>query len=317
MTTKQRVLVSAMRYEAKGILSVEMVSAQDEDLAQFSAGGHIDVFFREGLVRQYSLINDPEEKHRYQFAVLLEKEGRGGSAFVHKSLRVGDVIEVSQPRNNFKLNDDANSHVFVAGGIGITPFISMAHHCRRHAIPIKLYYCARAPETTAFVEQLTNIFGENTEVHYDGGDPSKSIDLTKLVTKEIDSQLYCCGPRGLMDALSDVVDLHGGSLLTEDFNPAGAKTHAENSKDGEFTVELLRSGVSVEVVSGQTIIEALQAANIDIETSCEAGVCGTCVVDYVEGEPVHNDVVLMPDEQEKSVALCVAGCKSKKLVLDL
>ena len=317
MMTKQRVLVSAMRYEAKGILSVEMVSAQDEDLAQFSAGGHIDVFFREGLVRQYSLINDPEEKHRYQFAVLLEKEGRGGSAFVHKSLRVGDVIEVSQPRNNFKLNDDANSHVFVAGGIGITPFISMAHHCRRHAIPIKLYYCARAPETTAFVEQLTNIFGENTEVHYDGGDPSKSIDLTKLVTKERDSQLYCCGPRGLMDALSDVVDLHGGSLLTEDFNPAGAKTHTENSKDGEFTVELLRSGVSVEVVSGQTIIEALQAANIDIETSCEAGVCGTCVVDYVEGEPVHNDVVLMPDEQEKSVALCVAGCKSKKLVLDL
>ena len=317
MMTKQRVLVSAMQYEAKGVLSVEMVSAQGEDLARFSAGGHIDVFFREGLVRQYSLINDPEEKHRYQFAVLLEKEGRGGSAFVHKSLRVGDVIEVSQPRNNFKLNDDANSHVFVAGGIGITPFISMAHHCRRHAIPIKLYYCARAPETTAFVEQLTNIFGENTEVHYDGGDPSKSIDLTKLVTKERGSQLYCCGPRGLMDALSDVVDLHGGSLLTEDFNPAGATTHTENSKDGEFTVELLRSGVSVEVVSGQTIIEALQAANIDIETSCEAGVCGTCVVDYVEGEPVHNDVVLMPDEQEKSVALCVAGCKSKKLVLDL
>lgn len=317
MMTKQRVLVSAMQYEAKGVLSVEMVSAQGEDLARFSAGGHIDVFFREGLVRQYSLINDPEEKHRYQFAVLLEKEGRGGSAFVHKSLRVGDVIEVSQPRNNFKLNEDADSHVFVAGGIGITPFISMAHHCRRHAIPIKLYYCARAPETTAFVEQLTKIFGENTEVHYDGGDPSKSIDLTQLVAKEKGSQLYCCGPRGLMDALSDVVDLHGGSLLTEDFNPAGAKTHTENSKDGEFTVELLRSGVSVEVVSGQTILEALQAANVDVETSCEAGVCGTCVVDYVDGEPVHNDVVLMPDEQEKSVALCVAGCKSKKLVLDL
>lgn len=317
MMTKQRVLVSAMQYEAKGVLSVEMVSAQGEDLARFSAGGHIDVFFREGLVRQYSLINDPEEKHRYQFAVLLEKEGRGGSAFVHKSLRVGDVIEVSQPRNNFKLNEDADSHVFVAGGIGITPFISMAHHCRRHAIPIKLYYCARAPETTAFVEQLTKIFGENTEVHYDGGDPSKSIDLTQLVAKEKGSQLYCCGPRGLMDALSDVVDLHGGSLLTEDFNPAGAKTHIENAKDGEFTVELLRSGVSVEVVSGQTILEALQAANVDVETSCEAGVCGTCVVDYVDGEPVHNDVVLMPDEQEKSVALCVAGCKSKKLVLDL
>ena len=120
-----------------------------------------------------------------------------------------------------------------------------------------------------------------------------------------------------MDALSDVVDLHGGSLLTEDFNPANATTQTENSNDGGFTVELLRSGVSVDVVPGQTIIEALQAANIEVETSCEAGVCGTCVVDYVDGEPIHNDVVLMPDEQEKSVALCVAGCKSKKLVVDL
>ena len=120
-----------------------------------------------------------------------------------------------------------------------------------------------------------------------------------------------------MDALSDVVYRHGGSLLTEDFNPAGSKTHTENSNDGGFTVELLRSGVSVDVVPGQTIIEALQAANIEVETSCEAGVCGTCVVDYVDGEPIHNDVVLMPDEQEKSVALCVAGCNSKKLVVDL
>ena len=109
MTEKQSVLISAMRYEAKDILSVEMVSAQGKNLVQFSAGGHIDVFFREGLVRQYSLINDPEEKNRYQFAVLLEKQGRGGSAFVHKSLRVGDVIEVSQPRNNFKINVKAKS----------------------------------------------------------------------------------------------------------------------------------------------------------------------------------------------------------------
>ena len=181
----------------------------------------------------------------------------------------------------------------------------------------KVVLLRESTETTAFVAQLTEIFGENTEVHYDGGDPSKSINLTQLVAKEKGSQLYCCGPRGLMDALSDVVDRHGGSLLTEDFNPVGANTQSENSKDGEFTVELLRSGVSVNVVSGQTIIEALKEANIKVETSCEAGVCGTFVVDYVDGEPIHNDVVLMPDEQEKSVALCVAGCKSKKLVVDL
>ena len=306
-----------MRYEAKGILSVEMVSAQADDLTPFSAGGHIDVFLHDGLVRQYSLMNDPKDHNRYQFAVLLENQGRGGSAFVHQSLRVGDVIEVSHPRNNFEVVEGASSHVFVAGGIGITPFVSMAHHCRHNAIPMKLYYCARAPETTAFVEHLTSLFGENMLVHYDGGDPSKSIDLTKLVASEPNAQLYCCGPRGLMTSLAEAVDLHGGSLITEDFNPVGAKADAKASKDGDFTVELLRSGLTVDVGEGQTIVEALKAVNVDVETSCEAGVCGTCVVDYLQGEPIHNDVVLMPDEQKTSVALCVAGCKSKKLVLDL
>ena len=317
MAAKQKVLVSAMRYEAKGILSVEMVSAQADDLTPFSAGGHIDVFLRDGLVRQYSLMNDPEDRNRYQFAVLLEHQSSGGSAFIHESLRVGDMIEVSHPRNNFEIVDGATSHVFVAGGIGITPFISMAYHCRNNAIPMKLYYCARAPETTAFVDHLTPLFGDNMLVHYDGGDSSKSIDLNELVASETNAQLYCCGPRGLMNALSEVVDLQGGSLITEDFNPVGAKANEKALKPGKFTVELLRSGLKVDVSEEQTIIEALKAANIDVETSCEAGVCGTCVVNYLEGEPVHNDVVLMPDEQETSVALCVAGCKSKTLVLDL
>ena len=317
MVAKQKVLISAMRYEAKGILSVEMVPAQADDLTPFSAGGHLDVFLQEGLVRQYSLMNDPRDHNRYQFAVLLESQGRGGSVFVHDSLRVGDVIEVSHPRNNFEIVEDATSHVFVAGGIGITPFISMAHHCKQNAIPMKLYYCARAPETTAFVDQLEPLFGKNMLVHYDGGDLTNSIDLTELVASEKNAQLYCCGPRGLMTALAEAVDLQGGSLITEDFNPIGSKTNDEATQEGHFTIELARSGLTINVAEGQTIIETLKAANIEVETSCEAGVCGTCVVDYLEGEPVHNDVVLMPDEQETSVALCVAGCKSKKLVLDL
>ena len=124
-----------------------MVSRIAADDYPFSAGGHLDVFLRDGLVRQYSLMNDPKETNRYQFAVLLENQGRGGSAFVHQSLRVGDVIEVSHPRNNFVLLTARSLMFFaVAGGIGITPFISMAHHCRHNALPMKLYYCARAPE---------------------------------------------------------------------------------------------------------------------------------------------------------------------------
>ncbi len=317
MAEKQEVLISAMRHEAKGILSFEMVPTLGNNLIPFGAGDHIDVFLRDGLVRQYSLMNDPKEKNRYQVAVLLERQGRGGSAFVHQTLRVGDVIAISHPRNNFKIVDDATAHVFVAGGIGITPFISMAHHCKQNALLMKLYYCARAPETTAFVEQLVPLFGKNMLVHYDRGDLAKSIDLNELVKNEKGAQLYCCGPRGLMNALSEIVDLQGGSLITEDFNPISGKKGGEALSEVGFTVELLRSDLTIDVGPGQSIIEALKAANVEVETSCEAGVCGTCVVDYLDGEPVHNDVVLMPDEQETSVALCVAGCKSKKLVLDL
>ena len=166
MVEKQKVRINAMRYEAKGILSVEMVSAKDSELTPFSAGGHIDVFLSDGLVRQYSLMNDPRSRNLYKVAVLLENQSSGGSVFIHESLRVGDVIEVSHPRNNFEVVHGATSHVFIAGGIGITPFMSMAHHCRQNAMPMKLYYCARAPETTAFVDELIPLFGKEMLVHY-------------------------------------------------------------------------------------------------------------------------------------------------------
>ena len=189
----------------------------------------------------------------------------------------------------------------------------MAHHCR-HSARDENFIIAQERLKQPHLLTISRLYsGKNMLLHYDGGDPSKSIDLTELVASEANAQIYCCGPRGLMTALAEVVDLQGGSLITEDFNPVGANADEAASKDGDFTVELLRSGLTVDVGEGQTIIQALKAVNVDVETSCEAGVCGTCVVDYLEGEPVHNDVVLMPDEQEKSVALCVAGCKSEKI----
>ena len=130
MTSRQRTLVKSMRQEAEGIISVELVSASTGSLSPFTAGGHIDVFLKNDLVRQYSLMNDPVESDRYMFAVLLENDGRGGSAHIHKKLRVGDVIEVSEPRNNFAIVESSPLQVFVAGGIGITPFMSMADHCQ-------------------------------------------------------------------------------------------------------------------------------------------------------------------------------------------
>jgi vanillate O-demethylase ferredoxin subunit len=314
---RQKTLVKSMRQEANGVISIELVSATAEPLSQFSAGGHIDVFLKNDLVRQYSLMNDPDDSDRYMFAVLLEDAGRGGSAHIHNKLRVGDVIDVSDPRNNFELVESMPLHVFVAGGIGITPFMSMADHCQRHDLPFKLYYCARHPESTAFTKLLADRLGEDMHLHFDEGDRSKSIDLAGLFDIHKGAQFYCCGPRGLMGAMESMADDKGESLIIEDFNPTNALKEDTSTNGEGFDVVIASKGLTVHVEQGQSILDALGTVNIEVERSCEAGVCGTCVVGYLEGEPIHNDVVLMPDEQETRVALCVAGCQSRKLVLDL
>ena len=317
VNNRQKTLVKSMRQEANGIISVELVSATAEPLSPFSPGGHIDVFLKNDLVRQYSLMNNPAESDRYVFAVLLENAGRGGSAHVHKKLRVGDVIEVSNPRNNFALVESVPLQVFVAGGIGITPFMSMADYCQEHNLPFKLYYCARHPDSTAFTTLLADRLGDDIHIHFDEGDRSKSIDLVEIFNAHKGAQFYCCGPRGLMGAMESMADDKGEPLIIEDFNPASSsKNDTSNNSEG-FDVVIASQDLTVRVEQGQSILDALGTINIEVERSCEAGVCGTCVVGYLEGEPVHNDVVLMPDEQDSRVALCVAGCRSSKLVLDL
>ena len=317
VNNRQKTLVKSMRQEANGIISVELVSATAEPLSPFSPGGHIDVFLKNDLVRQYSLMNNPAESDRYVFAVLLENAGRGGSAHVHKKLRVGDVIEVSNPRNNFALVESVPLQVFVAGGIGITPFMSMADYCQEHNLPFKLYYCARHPDSTAFTALLADRLGDDIHIHFDEGDRSKSIDLVGIFNAHKGAQFYCCGPRGLMGAMESMADDKGEPLIIEDFNPASSsKNDTSNNSEG-FDVVIASQDLTVRVEQGQSILDALGTINIEVERSCEAGVCGTCVVGYLEGEPVHNDVVLMPDEQDSRVALCVAGCRSSKLVLDL
>ena len=317
MISKQRTLVKSMRQEAEGIISVELVSASAGSLSPFTAGGHIDVFLKNDMVRQYSLMNDPVESDRYMFAVLLENDGRGGSAHIHKKLRVGDVIEVSEPRNNFAIVESSPLQVFVAGGIGITPFMSMADHCQRHGLPFKLYYCARHPESTAFTTLLVDRLGDDIHLHFDEGDRSKSIDLDSLIDAHKGAQFYCCGPRGLMGAMQVLASNKGESLIIEDFNPASVLKEDTSTSSEGFDIVIASQNLTVHVEHGQSIIEVLSTLNIEVERSCEAGVCGTCVVGYLDGDPVHNDVVLMPDEQDSQVALCVAGCRSSKLVLDL
>ncbi len=317
MTSRQQTLVKSMRQEADGIVSVELVSATAEPLSPFSAGGHIDVFLKNDLVRQYSLLNDPVESNRYIFAVLLESAGRGGSAYIHKKLRVGDVIEVSLPRNNFALVESASLQVFVAGGIGITPFMSMAAHCQRLKLPFKLYYCARYLESTAFTKLLADRLGDDMHLHFDGGDCAKSIDLAEVLNTHKGAQFYCCGPRGLMEAMEWMAGDKGESLIIEDFNPISTSKDNTSSNSEGFDVVIASQDLTIHVEQGQSILDALTAANIEVERSCESGVCGTCVVGYLDGDPVHNDVVLMPDEQDSRVALCVAGCRSGKLILDL
>lgn len=317
MTEKQRVMVQSMHAEAEQIIRLGLTPTENQQLVPFEAGGHLDVFLSKDLVRPYSLMNNPKQRNRYEIAILHEKESRGGSKYIHNKLRVGDFLEVSKPRNTFPLMANISSHVFVAGGIGITPFLSMVHEGLEKNQSMTLYYCGRSPEKTAFAEQLKKQLGDNLVLHFDYSDRSKSLDLGQVVRKHAGSQFYCCGPKSLMQSFLDEAKKTGESVLIEDFNPAKQISEKVALNEEGYEIILANSNISLKGRSNQTILEVLRESNIEVESSCEAGVCRACVVGYLEGTPIHNDVVLMPDEQKNSVAICVAGCSSKKIILDL
>lgn len=302
---------------AQDTFMFDLRPTSDCELPAFSPGSHITVRTPSGKKRRYSLCNDPSERHRYVIAVKKEASGRGGSLSMTTDVNEGDTVEIEPPANEFEMSKtEPTTYIFVAGGIGITPIRAMILDCiRRGRDNFKLYYFTRTPEVTAFRDEFSAPeFADKVIVHHDNGDPEQAYDLWPVLEEQRGAHLYCCGPRGLMDAVQDMTGhWSDSSVHFEDFVGATA-VHAD---DKVFEVKLAKSGERYEVAADESILDALRRNGHTLPSSCESGTCGTCRTRFIEGEPDHRDLVLSEKERRSEIMICVSRAKSPSLTLDI
>ena len=314
------VQVRNIQDEAIDIKSFELVSADGAPLPAFVAGSHIDVFIGEGLIRQYSLCNGPGPTASYLIAVKNEAASRGGSRAMHERIKIGDVLQISAPRNNFALTSAAKRHVLVGGGIGITPLLSMARHLLAEGADFEINYFSRSIKHTAFHALLSSPeFSGKVAFHYAIEPGAIKAYLRNLLwERPADAHLYLCGPGPFMDQVQDTAAATWPpqAIHLEYF---AADPAALAGPQDAFEVTLARSGGTYTIPEGRSIVEVLAKHGIQIDVSCEQGVCGTCLTGVLEGTPDHKDVYL--DDAEKKacdkMTPCVSRSLSPKLVLDL
>lgn len=308
--------VQAMRYEARGIVSLELQDPDGAALPEYGPGAHIDLHLGNGLVRSYSLCGAPEVRDRYTVGVLLDRNSRGGSRFVHEQLRVGATLTIGAPRNNFELDESAAHTVLVAGGIGVTPIVCMARRLAELGRPFTLVYCARTRAEAAFLDSLS-AYGDAVRFHFDDEAGAPPDLKAMLAGQDAQTHLYCCGPGPMLNAFEAACEAHGyPNVHIERF---AADPSTEAVQEGEYVVQLSRTGSLVKVPSGKSLLDALLDAGLDVEHSCREGVCGSCETAVLEGCPDHRDSVLSNSERasNKTMMVCVSGCKGSRLVLDL
>jgi len=307
-------LVRGMRQESDGVLSVHLEPVECA-VEPWEPGAHLDVRLPAGGIRQYSLSGRPGQPG-YRIAVLHEPEGRGGSAWVHRVLRVGDMVDIGGPRNHFAL-EEADDYLLVAGGIGITPLLPMIARLDAEGRPWSLAYAGRSRASMAFLDELAAYGDRVTLVPGDEGD---RLDAGALVADLGPAALvYVCGPQRLLAGVRAALAAVGAEdrLRTELF---AAPDHDEvPAATDAFTVELRQSGLSLTVAPEQSILEAVGAAGVEVMSDCEEGICGSCETRVLEGEPDHRDYLLTTQEkaQNDCMMICVSRSACPLLVLDL
>lgn len=314
------VKVEKVTQEADGVRSFVLAKKGLFNLPRYTPGAHIDVHCGEGIIRQYSLCGDPADRRHLMIAVRQVDPSRGGSDLMHKVVEQGDHLEIGAPRNNFPLDEAAAHSVLLAAGIGITPIIAMADRLHRLGKSFALHYFSRGPEHTAFRARLAQggyaekvIFHEGLDVQATGQTLDDILD-----TPVTDGRVYMCGPGPFMDRAETAAKMHWpiDAINLERF---AAKPALSGAPTKPFTVKLAQRGVTLEVGADETILDVLEAHEIDAAFSCEQGVCGTCVTDVLEGTPEHRDSFLSSKQRSsgKMMCLCVSRALDGKLVLDL
>lgn len=310
----RRLVVASTKRLAEGVVELRLRDPAGGALPEWSAGAHVDVRCGPGLVRQYSLCGDPAEPGEYRIAVLREAESRGGSRALHDEVGEGALLELSEPRNHFGL-ERAESYLFVAGGIGITPILPMLAEAQRTGKRWRLLYGGRTRASMAFLDELRG-YGEKVQLAPQ--DECGLLDLSSALAGLPEGTLvYCCGPEPLLAAIEAECANEGlaAALRVERFS---AKPQ-QDVGDDEFEVELAGTGLRLPVPGDRTLLDVLRDAGVDVLTSCEEGTCGSCETGVLRGEPDHRDSVLTDEERAQGdrLMVCVSRSRTPLLTLDL
>lgn len=308
--------VQSVRQEAEEVRSYVLVPAKRPRFPVAEPGAHVVVHLPNGLRRVYSLCSDLTDDSRWRIAVLREPAGLGGSACMHDQVGEGMSLFVSYPDNNFPLHREAERHVFIAGGIGITPFVPMVMHLRRSGIAFQLHYCARSAARAAFIEELKALCPPGSLfTYYDGGNPARGLNISTLLERpHPNCHVYACGPAGMLQAVRNAsAHWPASQLHYEAFTGLPAE---QTSRGQPFSIRIASSGQLLQVDDATSALTVLRGAGFKVDSACERGVCGTCKVRYIAGEPVHRDAALIPGDRASYFVTCVSRAR-KEIELDL
>ncbi|OOL33065.1 ferredoxin [Rhodococcus rhodochrous] len=312
-----RLKVVAVRDVSNCVRGFRLAAMDGSALPAWEPGAHLDLVLPSGLIRQYSLCGDPAETHEYEIAVLREPESRGGSVELHDRVEVGDALVARDQRNHFPLQQ-APSYLFVAGGVGITPIIPMIREAVARGAQWRLVYGGRTRSSMAFIDRVTEFGSEFVDIvaQDERGLPDLAAEIAATSSE---TQVYSCGPEGLLRAIEDVCTAAGrrSSLHLERF---GASSEPQQQGvNAAFEVELKSTGAVITVDEDTTILDAVRTVLPDAPASCEEGFCGTCETRVLAGTPEHRDSILSEDEREsnETMMICVGRSCSPRLVLDL
>jgi ferredoxin-NADP reductase len=317
--SRRPLVVQHVHTSADDVLTVRLASPDGTPLPRWTAGAHIDIECGDtGLSRQYSLCSDPAERGHLEIAVLRDPQSRGGSAWMHANVKAGDVLKVRGPRNHFRFDASVRKAIFIAGGIGITPISAMAREAQARGIDYELHYSGSRRGAMAMLDELAALHGERLHVHVSDEGTRNDFDAL-LAQPDHDTRIYACGPARMLDALeTSCAHWPDDALRVEHF--ASAASTLDPSREHAFEVELKDSGLVIPVAAGQTVLAALQQANIDVQSDCGEGLCGSCEVRVLAGQVDHRDKVLTRAERDahnRMMTCCSRACAGERLVLEL
>ncbi len=317
MTDTLRVRVGRVEPLAAGIKRFTLQPCDGGALPAFDSGSHVVVHMDGGRLRNaYSLTSTLGEPGHYQIAVRLEEASRGGSRYMHEQVSEGDELHIGAPGNLFSLDHGAGRHLLIAGGIGITPFMTHIQALAARGAAFELHYCFRNAQSAAFLDVLPATL-QPGQLHLYESDSGTMLDLAALIAAQpANTHVYVCGPAPLNDAVVSAARAAGwdaGRIHFEQFR------NEVDATGGAFEAVLQKSGLTLQVGADEPLLRAIEKAGIKVDCMCREGICGSCETAIVEGQADHRDQYLSDAEKaaQKTMMLCVSRCKGQRLVLDL